>query len=215
MTESEWLAGKVPTPMHQALGRKISARKLRLFAVACSRRLWHLPLGEGVREGVKMAERYAEGHATRRDLLDASRRTYFATQQSARQAALESTVDTARIVAFRAAEAAAGSGGEVFWHDWHELDTVELAVQADLLRDIAGNPFRPVVLDPLWLAAGDGIVPRLAATIYQERAFDRLPILGDALQDASCTDCTILDHCRLPGPHVRGCWLVDLILGKK
>jgi hypothetical protein len=54
----------------------------------------------------------------------------------------------------------------------------------------------------------------MAQAIYNERGFDRLPILGDALEDAGCTDRDILDHCRGPGPHVRGCWAVDLLLGK-
>ncbi len=54
----------------------------------------------------------------------------------------------------------------------------------------------------------------LARSIYDDRAFDRLPVLADALEDAGCTDAAILDHCRGPGPHVRGCWVVDLILGK-
>jgi hypothetical protein len=61
----------------------------------------------------------------------------------------------------------------------------------------------------------DGAVVKLAESIYTERAFDRLPILADALEDAGCTDAAVLDHCRGPGPHVRGCWVVDLVLGKE
>jgi hypothetical protein len=81
-----------------------------------------------------------------------------------------------------------------------------------LLRDIFGNPFRPVAFDPAWrteAAAG------LARGIYEERAFERLPILADALQDAGCEHADILAHCREPGTHVRGCWVVDLVLGKE
>jgi hypothetical protein len=59
------------------------------------------------------------------------------------------------------------------------------------------------------------MVARLARGIYDDRAFDRLPILADALEDAGCHDTAILDHCRQPGPHVRGCWVVDLLLGKE
>jgi hypothetical protein len=65
-----------------------------------------------------------------------------------------------------------------------------------------------------WLAWNENTVPRLAQTIYDERAFDRLPILADALEEAGCTDTAILDHCRQPGEHYRGCWAVDLLLGK-
>ena len=65
-----------------------------------------------------------------------------------------------------------------------------------------------------WLAGNNGAAEPVAATIYDDRAFDRLPILADALEDAGCDDHDILAHCRGPGPHVRGCWVVDLVLGK-
>jgi len=80
-----------------------------------------------------------------------------------------------------------------------------------LIRDVFGNPFRPVVVAPEWLTPD---VLAIAAGIYSERAFDRMPILADALQDAGCDSSDILNHCRQPGEHVRGCWVVDLILGK-
>jgi hypothetical protein len=79
------------------------------------------------------------------------------------------------------------------------------------VRDIFGNPFRPITLDPSWLTA---TVTSLAQAIYEERAFDRLPVLADALEDAGCANAEILSHCRQPGEHVRGCWVVDLILSK-
>jgi hypothetical protein len=83
-----------------------------------------------------------------------------------------------------------------------------------LLRDIAGNPFRPSSMNPTWLAWNSGIVVRLAESIYEERTFDRMPILGDALEEAGGGDAAILDHCRQPGVHTRGCWVVDGILGR-
>ena len=85
----------------------------------------------------------------------------------------------------------------------------------DLLRDVFGNPFRWTLLDPSWLAWNDGTVHKIAQAIYDERAFDRLPILADALEDAGCDDADILRHCREPGEHVRGCWVIDLLLGKE
>jgi hypothetical protein len=93
--------------------------------------------------------------------------------------------------------------------------SAEQNAQIRLLHDIFGNPFCPVSLKPAWLAWGPGSIPDLAQAIYEERAFDRLPILADALEEAGCTDASILDHCRGPGPHALGCWVVDLILGKK
>jgi hypothetical protein len=77
---------------------------------------------------------------------------------------------------------------------------------SDLIRCITGNPTRPLVADPSWLSWDGGIVVKLATAIYRGWAFDRLPVLADALQDAGCQDNTILDHCRHPGPHARGCW---------
>jgi hypothetical protein len=86
--------------------------------------------------------------------------------------------------------------------------------QTAILRDIFGNPFRPVSITPAWLMRNDGTAPKLAQAIYDERAFDRLPILADVLEEAGCTNADILNHCRQPSEHVRGCWVIDLILGK-
>jgi hypothetical protein len=91
---------------------------------------------------------------------------------------------------------------------------VEPAEKAAFLRDLFGNPFRPLAINPAWLAWNDGTVVKLAQSIYDDRAFDRLPILADALEDAGCNDAELLSHLRGPGPHVRGCWALDLILGR-
>ncbi|MBA4062241.1 MAG: hypothetical protein C0501_00780 [Isosphaera sp.] len=79
------------------------------------------------------------------------------------------------------------------------------------MREIVGNPFRPVAFDPGW---GTDTVLSLARGMYAGRDFAAMPILADALQDAGCEDDQVLTHCRGPGPHVRGCWVVDLVLGK-
>jgi hypothetical protein len=84
--------------------------------------------------------------------------------------------------------------------------------QSDQLRDIFGNPFRPVALDQAWLTP---TVTSLAQAIYADRAFDRLPILADALEDAGCTDSCNLEHCRGGREHCRGCWVVDLLTGRE
>jgi hypothetical protein len=87
--------------------------------------------------------------------------------------------------------------------------------QLHLFRDVFGNPFRPVTIQPAWLGWNEGTVVKMAQAIYDERAFDRMPILADALEEAGCTNQDILSHCRSGGEHVRGCWVVDLLLGKK
>ncbi len=81
-----------------------------------------------------------------------------------------------------------------------------------LLRDLFGNPFNPPTFEPTWVTS---TVRGLAEGIYDGRAFDRMPILADALEDAGCDNPDILAHCRGDGPHVRGCWVVDLVLGKE
>jgi hypothetical protein len=81
-----------------------------------------------------------------------------------------------------------------------------------LFLEVFGNPFRPVTVTPSWLTP---TVLALADGIYSDRAFDHMPILADALQDAGCDNEDVLNHCRRPGEHVRGCWVVDLLLAKQ
>ena len=88
----------------------------------------------------------------------------------------------------------------------------QFSAGSDLIREVFGNPFRPITLKPSWLTS---TVLALATGIYADKAFDRMPILADALQEAGCDNDDILDHCRHPGEHVRGCWVVDLLLNKK
>jgi hypothetical protein len=96
--------------------------------------------------------------------------------------------------------------------DWKDEDAAEMARQASLLREIVGNPFRPCVVDLDWLVWHDGTIRRMAQRIYAERRFEGMPILADALEDAGCYDEAILRHCRAETIHVRGCWLLDLLL---
>ena len=88
---------------------------------------------------------------------------------------------------------------------------VEYAVQAALIKDIFGNPFRPVTFHPSWRTSA---ALGLARSMYESRDFAAMPVLADALQEAGCNNADILSHCRRGGPHVRGCWVVDLVLGK-
>jgi hypothetical protein len=98
---------------------------------------------------------------------------------------------------------------------WDRERAAAWAAHCALLRDIFGNPFRPVAINPSYLRWRDGTVVRIVQAIYHERRFQDLPILADTLEEAGCTDAAILTHCRGPGEHVRGCWVVDAILAKK
>jgi hypothetical protein len=91
----------------------------------------------------------------------------------------------------------------------------ERSAQSVLLRDLFGAlPFRPVEIPPAWLRWNDGTARRLAQAVYRERRFQDLPVLADALEEAGCADPQLLGHLRGPGPHVRGCWAVDALLGR-
>jgi len=94
---------------------------------------------------------------------------------------------------------------------WWQPPPLLLETYATYLREMFGNPFHPVTLDPSWLTSS---VIALAQGIYEDRAFDRMPILGDALMDADCDNEDILNHCRQSGEHIRGCWLLDSLLGR-
>jgi hypothetical protein len=96
--------------------------------------------------------------------------------------------------------------------EWAEIRLVADKPLLEFFRDITGNMFRSGKTDTNWLTE---TAVSLATGIYGDRAFDRLPLLADALQDAGCTDAELLGHLRSPGPHVRGCWAVDLVLGKE
>jgi hypothetical protein len=232
MTESEWLTCDDPQAMLEQVRQTASQRKLRWFACACVRSVWHHLLDESSQRAVEVSERYADGNATASELADAE----VAAFEVARVADLRTTVSDPGWAATRAAARSANSdsytaGGSSFfvalcfapWSFQHGQvyrgDPVAKSAarrrQCDLLLDILGNPFRVSVIHPDWLAWNEGTVTRLATHIYEGRRFDEMTILGDALEDAGCDNADILDHCRSGSEHVRGCWVVDLILGKE
>jgi hypothetical protein len=154
-----------------------------------------------------VADRYADGLVTAEELKEtfvAARRAYDNAFQPHDSAAFSVTYLAAE--GHQAASVAASSAFLALGED-----AADAAYQAELLRHIIGNPFRPLSVDPSWLT---DTVSGLARAIYEERAFERMPILADALEEAGCTNAEVLGHCRGPGLHVRGCWVVDLLLGK-
>jgi len=219
MTEAEWLAATGPTPMLEFLRGKVSDRKLRLFAVACCRRVWHLLPDERSRKAVEVAERYADGKAIGEEVLvalsEAKKVKGFRRQVTGIRhqtpklaAALSLSLNTEQRFLIHVAGNTA-----CLTEEKDKPDAQEQHLQSELLRDIFGNLFRSVSVDPSWLTSDVRI---LAEGIYQDHAFDRMPILADALQDAGCTNDEVLNHCRDTSlTHVRGCWVVDLVLGKE
>jgi hypothetical protein len=216
MTEQEWLTCANPQRMREFLRDKSSERKLQLLALACCRRIEPLLPNEQSKAVINALERYIEGQSTAEGLAEARRiaaESYFDEMTKANDLAFaavvmmgDSVVDTMMTAAEATAWVKVGTPDAI-----SELEERE---QANLLRDIFGNPFRPTVVAGSVLAWNDECIVHLAKGIYEERAFDRLPILAGALEEAGCTDADILNHCRQPGEHVRGCWVVDLLLGK-
>jgi hypothetical protein len=124
-----------------------------------------------------------------------------------------------------AASSAAWAVGQGAYHDpergrWLAVQPLlceeETVMQAHLLRDIFGNPFRPLTPLPSGVSkAQKELIRNMAAAAYQERSFADLPVLADVLEEAGCSDAELLAHCRMGGPHTRGCWAVDLVLGRR
>jgi hypothetical protein len=247
MTGADWLTCDDSGPMLEHLRGETSTRKLRLFAVACCRHIWHLLEEQRSRDAVEVVERIADGLCGEDELRSASEQAGEAAeaahwenragtiQTAAEAAAMASTEVMSLDLAIRLAETVAEAAGdeatdeawEATWttpgktneerwavHEaiYRQAEAKESSRLADLLRDIFGNPFRPVELDPGWLAPN---VVMLAQRIYEDRAFDRMPELADALGAAGCKVAEILSHRRQLGEHVRGCWVVDLILGRE
>jgi hypothetical protein len=215
MDEYQWLSCTDPQKMLEYLRGKASDRKLRLFAVACCRNIWHLMTDERSRNSVEVAEGFADGKVSEAEMEQAASRALLvleSTNTSASRAARWSTIyKPASLCGCMKTALVRNLRGQIL----HEAAILPDADQAAILRHIFGNPFRPVSVDPAWLAWKGGTIPKLAEAIYDDRAFDRLPVLADALEEAGCTDQEVLEHCRGPGPHARGCWVLDLLLGKE
>jgi hypothetical protein len=196
MNEAEWLGCGDPYRLLLALGRRADGRKLRLFACACLRRVVRR---DGDLVGVESAEQYADGLASPEQLRRAA-----TLAGPGSLAALADPGDAARNAAWFASLIARQS----------RYAADENGAQCRLLRCLFGNPYRPVTCDPAWRTWDDGCVPKIARAVYAGRRFEDLPVLGDALLDAGCDEETVLEHCRRPGEHARGCWLLDLLLAK-
>jgi hypothetical protein len=252
MTPSEWLTCTDPARMLEHVEPGASERKLRLFASACCRRIWHLLPEADSRFAVEAAERYADGLAGHEELEQAGERGKRATWAAVAAAhagrdGLRTEAAQASWVAVWAACAAESAAGPdlrgpgplsaalrtaqvASWArsvacDSGPLSALDIAppgareepeeaCQADLLRDLFGEHTAPPHLRPEWLRWNDGCVVKMARSIYAEGRFSDLPILADALEDAGCDDPRVLEHCRRPRLHTRGCWLLDGLMGK-
>ncbi|MDY3562256.1 hypothetical protein R5W23_003718 [Gemmata sp. JC673] len=223
MTEAEWLAATDPTPMLAFIRSKVSERKLRLFAVACCQGACRLLQSQRFQNAIEMSELFADGLASDGKL----RKARSQARESARLILSPGRVPpwsrAVRILSARSMVISVCSRNideviQALSHvcvtaDSSESDELNRKLErqhrAAVLREVV--QFRPVAADPLWLTS---TVLALAEGIYAANAFDRLPILADALQDVGCSSDDILSHLRSDGPHVKGCWALDGVLGK-
>jgi hypothetical protein len=225
MTEDEWLKGEDPGPMLEFLDQE-TERKMRLFMVGCCRRTWHLIPDERCRNVIDVGERFADGQVGDQELalafsemnrlvneVESISKGAYSIEDSWRRAVWPRPRTNRRV--FRSATfhlAARATGCDFLLDPPPNLTAfrAEQQAQADLIRCIMGNPFRPVSPGP-WITPAAVTV---AQDIYDRRDFTALPLLADLLEEAGCPDQGVLDHCRGPGEHARGCWVVDLVLGK-
>jgi hypothetical protein len=225
MTESDWITATNPQEMLRACGTP-SDRKLRLFAVACVRRVEHLIRNTSLREFIGVAESVADGLVPASSTATLSRTVGSAVQNiksSDLRAAAKAAVSAIDQSAWAAAVMTAMNASlATALRPTHLGHGPENHFQCKLLRDIVANPFvAPPRIDPAWLAWNYGTIPKLAEAAYLERSLPsgeldrhRLAVLADALEEVGADD-LLLGHLRGPGPHVRGDWVVDLLTGRE
>jgi hypothetical protein len=231
VTEVEWLEDEHPPEMLALLGRRYDFRqdgvyrRGALFACACCRRIWPSFSDPRSRELVDVIECAVDGSVEPDAVWEAEEAARaaagedwgFAAHATWLLARLAEVATSTQVEAVVGAVADARAFAVVGTYDpgspsWIAEVETERLKQAEFLRDIFGNPFHPVSFSPEWRT--DTAVS-LAKQMYESRDFSAMPILADALQDAGCDSADSMDHCRGPGPHVRGCWVVDLVLGKQ
>jgi hypothetical protein len=242
MTEEEWRTCESPGEMWIHLGSAASHRKLRLFASACCRRLAPHFKDERSARLIDVSDRFADGIAEVNELnaafddgVEAQEAIHWEDGGAVDQASAETVLglraelyldqvfegigEVAGTIAAAEARDQIYTPGRPASETDADRDEVEeqgkrkeAAALARIMRDIFGNPFQPVTFDPAWRTS-DAVA--LTRQMYDSREFSAMPILADALQDAGCDNDDILSHCRATQlPHVRGCWVVDLVLDK-
>jgi hypothetical protein len=209
MTEEEWLRFDLsPTVRPRRMAARLRSlgteRRVNLFGCACCRRAWPV-LEERARKAVELVESH-DGLPPRRvfraivgagDFVPEVGWSSLGERHAARAVIGLLDGTAAHFVALAASD------------PW-----AERRAQYQLLQDVFGRPKDGPKVDPAWRLWNDGAAPALAESISRERRFGDLPVLLDALTDAGCTDEVLLSHLCGPGPHVRGCWVLDLLSGK-
>jgi hypothetical protein len=221
MTADEWDRSTDVDKMLMALGRGTDKAKFRLFPCACCRAIWGILEDDRSRTAVEVAERFALGLASKAELREAWEAAGGPREAGATRVAREAAL---------AAQETARAAQETVWAEWELAQEAGRAArvaraaaavtgaavaaaraeQAELLRCLFGNPFRPAEVQPQWRTE---TVLQLAQSIHEGRTFDILPVLADALEEAGCTCPYTLGHCRVHRKHALGCWVVSALIG--
>jgi hypothetical protein len=226
MTEAEWLTSDQHLILASFVSERTSLRKLRLAVAAICRRVAHHFVDERSWRALEVSEAHADGLVSDEALIEAHSQACdgVTSLQLRYNSQWNATLGAATTVAY-----ATGTESDlrrqtglidIFLYapkpppdsDLPEITPGSVA-EANLVRDVFGNPFRPVAFNPAWRT---DTALTLARQMYDSRDFGAMPILADALQDAGCDSEDVLNHCRdASAPHIRGCWVVDLVLGKE
>jgi hypothetical protein len=209
LTEYQWLNVNEPLQMLDFVLGRASERKLRLFCCACWRPLANTWVYSSLREVLDAAEAFAEGKAGRGRLKRIVAHRSGSDCEGIRWLAAKRATQAVRETVRCSALASSYLAG---WGTHSDLWITARRRQAIYLREIFGNPFSVRAIQSRWLTS---TVTFLAQVASEDRDYAVLPLLGDALEEAGCSDQAILQHCRGNGEHVRGCWVLDLILGKE
>jgi hypothetical protein len=234
MSQKRWLDSLEPGPMLDFLGGTMTARKLRLLACAACRYVWDQLIDDRSREAVIVAELFADDHASNEKLEQAFKEACRACGDHSAKggnissaaaavhhacwygndflvAAKRSLACAAHVAVYQAARDV-DSGRMTIASNWETLvQKRENGKMARLVREVFGNPFKSVAMEATFLTPA---VADVARTIYEQRAFQRLPEISVLLEASGYKNKLVLEHCRDPRPHYRGCWAVDLVLGK-
>ncbi len=216
VTETEWLECTDPMPMFDYLYRRSTPLIVRLYDWL--RQNWHRPNRKDLLVYCAYCRAYWEfiSWDKRQKSVETVEEVVDKKPLSEFSEAAQWTVETAYTCVLGCLDESAYRQ-TLYWGK-EEGQEARAALEegkivlCDLLRDVFGNPFQPITLDPAWLTP---TVTALAQTVYDDRAFERLPQLADELVKSGCSNQEILSHCRGPGRHVRGCWAVDAVLGKE
>ena len=209
MNDKEALRDLSVNEIEKRLNPTLSDRKARLFAVACTRLMAHDFYHRDSYKAIEVAERYADGLASQAELVEVDKIEEIDPHPMAAGkfwpdwAASATTCREDKGFGYMIAHDAC--------HGINQFMPATLPTQLALIQCIAGKTEGSITVEPAWLTS---VVLSFAQEIYDERAYDRMPVLADALQDAGCENEQIMEHCRHDRIHTRGCWILDLLLGK-